>query len=303
MERHATLYRVARTLYLIPGITAMTRKMVRKAIQHLPLRLINQQRLYNFFALDTVPAGSVHCRIVTPNGRQLKLELDLRDDLSRRWYYLGYRGYEPEVTALLCRLLPGKRCVFDVGANIGFHTLLMGALLEGRGTVYAFEPLLEACALLVRNLVHNGMSAVRAELAALSNCDGAMSLFLPANQVYTNASLIAGFTHQDIQLPIMSQRFDTYCRSNGIERVDLIKIDVEGAEQRVLEGMGGLLNCWRPDIILEVLAPYAADLDAFFRGSAYRMFQIRMDALYEVQSITAHPLYRDYYLSCAPTLS
>ena len=60
----------------------------------------------------------------TPFGT-IRAILDLSDDLSRIWHYWGYFDYEPGVTRLLYKLLQDKTCVFDVGANIGYYTLLM----------------------------------------------------------------------------------------------------------------------------------------------------------------------------------
>ena len=75
-----------------------------------------------------------------PGGRQLSLELDLTDELSRSWYYFGYDDYERSTIALWAQLVDRARTVFDVGANIGLYTLLAAARLQGRGAVHAFEP-------------------------------------------------------------------------------------------------------------------------------------------------------------------
>ena len=98
-------------------------------------------------------------------------------------------------------------------------------------------------------------------------------------------------------------RFDSYCRQHGIPCVDLLKIDVEGAELQVLRGMGSLLSRWRPDIILEVLEPFAAELDAFFAETPYRKFRIRDTGLEELRRISAEPHDRNIYLSCEPEVA
>jgi FkbM family methyltransferase len=300
VERHSKLRQVARTIYRVPGTRRAARIAVRAAIQHLPLHLRNRQRLYNFFAVDTVPSLPIECTAYLPDSRQLALQLDLRDDLSRQWYYWGYSGYEREVTQLLWHLVPSKVCVFDIGANIGYHTLLIAALLEGRGSLHAFEPWREVFDWLAQNIWRNGFSCVHTHQIALSDSDGDGQLLLPMDRAYTNASLVPGFTSQGRKIPIHMQRFDTYCHDYGVTRVDLIKLDVEGAEIQVLRGMSDLLDRWRPDIICEVLEPYALELDTFFRTTAYRKFQITSSGLQERHQIVAHPQYRDYYLSCAP---
>lgn len=300
MERHTQLKRIARLLYGVPGVSPAVRVLVRQLIQCSLLPLKTKQQLFNFFAKDTAPAQTIECRVHVPGNGSIRLQLDLRDDLSRTWYYWGYGDYEVGVTGLLRRLLAFKSCVFDVGANIGYYTLLMGALLKGRGEVHAFEPLPTAFRFLSSNVQMNRFQHVHVNQLALSNHDGQALLYLPADQAWSNASLIEGFTYQNEQMFVETMRFDTYCAAYNIGRVDLVKIDVEGAETRVLEGMGALLDMWQPDIICEVLQPYETALNVFFRGKSYRKFLITDTGLEETDWLKAHPRFRDYYLSCKP---
>jgi len=140
MERHRFLKYIARSLYILPGLKWAIQVLVRFAVQHVSLSLRNKQRLYNFFVKDTAPAHAVKCSTQVLYGRSVELELNLQDDLSRMWYYWGYDGYERGTTRLFCKLLGSKSCVFDVGANIGYYTILAASLMEGRGEVHAFEP-------------------------------------------------------------------------------------------------------------------------------------------------------------------
>jgi FkbM family methyltransferase len=300
LVRHPILNRAAHTGFVIPGSKPALRVLTRFAIQNLPLSLKNKQRLYNFFATVTAPSGPVTVKVKNFPRRDLTLTLDLRDDLSRNWYYWGYGGYEPGTVRLFKELLKSKSCIFDVGANIGFYTLLAASAMEGRGQVHAFEPQPEVFRWLFRNNNLNGFRNSRLNQLALSDVDGQESLFLPADLAWTNASLIAGFTQQRDKITVNSIRFDSYCEKNITGEVDLIKIDVEGAELKVFYGMGRLLDTWQPDIICEVLEPYEQELDAFFRKRPYRKFLITDDGLEEVSRINAHPHFRDYYLSCSP---
>ena len=97
-----------------------------------------------------------------------------------------------------------------------------------------------------------------------------------------------------------AMRFDSYCTRYGIENVDLIKIDVEGAELKVLQGMGMLLDKWRPDIICEVLAPYTDALNQFFDGTRYQKYLIGDNELIPQERLVPNAQFRDYYLTCEP---
>jgi hypothetical protein len=120
---------------------------------------------------------------------------------------------------------------------------------------------------------------------------------------WTNASLIAGFTTQNTSIDVPAIRLETYCERHDVQSVDLVKIDVEGAEIKVLQGMRSLLERWQPDIICEVLEPYQDQINAFFHKKPYRKFLIAPEGLIEVDTIRAHPQFRDYYLSCQPPAS
>ena len=219
-------------------------------------------------------------------------------------YFLGYDGYETELVRLLKRLLLSKTIVFDIGANIGYYTLLAAHMLRGRGAVYAFEPWPLLFAALQRNVGLNRFDHVHLNQLAVSDSDGVTALYLPAptngDMHLSNASLVQGFMPQDRSISVHTVRFDAYCSSQNITSVDLVKIDTEGAELMVLLGMGTLLEKWMPDIIIEVLDSYAEQIDSFLRPYGYRAFLITNYGLTEVRSLQPHPRFRDYYLSVSP---
>jgi FkbM family methyltransferase len=301
MEHHRGLRRLARGLYPIPGVKSAFRRATRHAILYWPLSVTNKQRLYNFLATDISPAKPVTCEVTVDTHRRLTLELDLSDDLSRRWYYWGYSGYEPATTEFFSQLLSSRKCVFDVGANVGYYALMAAAILEGRGEVHAFEPWADVFCSLQSNVSRNGFTCLRLNNSALSDRDGQQPLFLPSDPAArTNASLIKGFVEQGERTLVKSERFDTYCARRGVPPVDLMRIDVEGAEASVLRGMGVLLDTWRPDVICEVLPSYEAGLNDLLDDTPYRKFLLSESGPREVGEILADERYRDYYLSCNP---
>ena len=302
LVRHAALRRWAHRLYAVPGMKPAVRSFVRFAEQSLPFSPTNQRRLYNFFAEDPALMATVRCRTQISGGPAVRLELDLDDWMSRIWYYWGYTTYETETVRLLRALIPFVTCLFDVGANVGYYTLLAASLLRGRGAVHAFEPIPVLFQRLTRNVALNAFSGVSLNPLALSDLDGHEPLYLPKAYSLGHASLIAGYVEQGGAITVETRRFDSHCRAASVSRVDLIKIDVEGAELRVLRGMGALLEAWWPDIICEVHAPFDRELDAFFRPLPYRKFLITDRGLREVDTIRADPdpVNRNYYLSRVP---
>lgn len=302
MTRHQGLSTIARCAYAVPGVKTAARIIARAAAQRLPLSVTNKWRLHNFFGEDTRPDGPIRCSMPVPGARPVKLVLELEDYLSRVWYYLGYSGYERGTTALLCSLLKKKTCVFDVGANIGFYTVLTARLLEGRGQVHAFEPWAEMFERLARNLNLNEFKNVRLCQAAISDESGRERLLLPTDSSWTTASLVQGFMgmSQSAYQEVETVRLDDYCTRNKVPRLDLLRIDAEGAELKVIQSMGARLEAWWPDLIFEVLPPYDVALNEFFASKPYRKFLITDEGLKEVNSIAAHERHRDFYLSCNP---
>jgi hypothetical protein len=118
---------------------------------------------------------------------------------------------------------------------------------------------------------------------------------------WTNASLIEGFAVASQVVEADVTRFDTYCRLNRVDHVDLVKIDAEGSEPQVLRGMGDLIDDWAPDIICEVLAPFAEEIDAFFQRRPYQRFLIRDDGLQPSAQIFADSTFRNWYLTTRAT--
>jgi FkbM family methyltransferase len=301
--QHRHLRWIARGLLTLPGARRTVRRLLRLAIQHGPLSRPNRQRLYGFFAPEVAPAGNVDCTVRVAPGANVRLSLRLDDWVNSQLYYWGYDGYEPGVTLLMRSLLRSRRSVLDIGANIGYYTVL-AATLAPEAEVHAFEPWPLLFERLHRNVALNGFRRVHLSRVAVSDRDGSAVLHLPSPSPgdlhLTNASLLPGFTAQGSIMEVPVTRLDTYCHGRVTRQVDLIKIDVEGAELSVLRGMGDLLDRWRPDIILEVLEGYAEELEAFFAPRPYRRFLITKAGLQEVQRLSAHPTLRDYYMSVAP---
>lgn len=297
-ERHAGLRRLARWGYQFPGVYALALRTAHGIGQCAFVPAGVKQRTRNFFAPDS-PRSPITFSVASTGGRKVSFRLAVRDHPASDLFYCGYdAGYEPGTTRLFKGIVSRKACIFDIGANVGYYSMLAAAALAGRGAVYAFEPHPSVAEELAMNARLNEFKCLKLEVAAMSDCDGVVPLFLPQDaEARSNASLVPSFTAQCGSVEARAVRFDTYCSLLGIARVDLVKIDVEGGELRVLRGMGELLDEWLPDIICEVLDPYADDLDAFFAPKPYRKYLITDTGLEEVPHLKAHAEFRDYYLT------
>lgn len=156
---------------------------------------------------------------------------------------------------------PGMR-VIDVGANYGYYTLLLGDAVGESGEVIAVEPNPDAAALLGESLTLNGFAArTRLVPQAVGAQDGTALLFTPEGEpknalLVSQPDLPGGRTCE-----VAVTTIDALTLAGP--KVDLIKIDAEGAEQSIIAGMQGLIARDRPTLVLEYNAARYADPNGF----------------------------------------
>lgn len=145
--------------------------------------------------------------------------------------------YEPEVCSLIRSLLTPGMTFVDVGANIGFFTLLGARCVGPTGRVYAFEPETLSHSLLVQNVQANGYAnEVIAVKAAVSRQTGEAEFYLGVEDRGTSSV----HKRPGVDVPIgkvAMVSLDGFFGERGWPPVDLVKVDVEGHEKRALEGM------------------------------------------------------------------
>ena len=128
-------------------------------------------------------AGTVRC--VLPNGRALKL-WSLGDDwVSNQVFWRGLAGYEPETVSVFLRLAEEARVTVDVGAYVGFYTVL-AAHANPSARIFAFEPHPVAYTRLLRNVGLNELANVECLQAAVGESTGCAEFFCGSGQLPTS---------------------------------------------------------------------------------------------------------------------
>ncbi len=182
------------------------------------------------------------------------LELDLEDPDQRRMYF--YRDYDERAEAdLVQNLLQAGEVFWDVGANIGFFTLLAATVLNHTGEVAAFEPGHQAYRRLERNLSLNPYKNISLHQVAVSDREGEAVLHLAADLADGRASLYAsgpGEADQTLEQPCHTVSLDDYGERLGLRSPHFMKIDVEGAEPLVLRGARKILERDCPLLLVEM---------------------------------------------------
>lgn len=152
------------------------------------------------------------------------------------WKLYFTRSYEAaDLREMLSLLRPGDVCM-DIGANIGVYALNFARTVGGRGRVIAFEPIRRNALALSLAADLNGFSNVSVETVVVSSSTG--------EEVVANSPIGCSArtwfrerdAHAEDKTAYLTASLDDYCAAQGIGQVDIIKIDVEGAELRVLRG-------------------------------------------------------------------
>ena len=201
--------------------------------------------------------------------------LDLEDNLQRTLFYVG--DYERPVFDLLSAELRHGDVVADIGANIGIHSLPLARRVAAlAGTVLAFEAAVDTADLL-RDLATLNDLAVEVHTVALGKERATAALHQSPNWDPGDLGVRSLFADGDVVQEVDVVPFDDWAEERGLHRLDIVKIDVEGAEHDVLLGMHRSLERYRPRlIVVEVVEWFLvrsgsspAALDAFLQTHGY----------------------------------
>lgn len=160
----------------------------------------------------------------------------------------GDGSYEPDVMLVLSRLVRPDSVCLDVGANLGAITLVMAHLCP-EGRVHGFEAAGENAAYLRANLVANGATNATAHHLALYDRDGTLTLHFTSS--YAGGSFVSDLVDEGQAEEVPTRRLDDWMAGEGIDRLDVVKLDVEGAEARVLAGAAATIERHRPHLVVE----------------------------------------------------
>jgi FkbM family methyltransferase len=164
----------------------------------------------------------------------------------------AYSSYEPEVQGILTNVIKPGHTFIDCGSNIGFFSVLAGDIVGRSGTILSIEANPLTLSFLARNLSANKLPPPIH--CALNDVPGEMDLYVPSSgaDIFSSlkhGGLIGAFDHTTYKVP--ARTLDSIVSEAALSRVDLIKIDVEGAEMNVLRSAVNTLEKFRPYCVIE----------------------------------------------------
>ncbi len=212
---------------------------------HVPLQ---ERSEYPYFGFVDIEIEDVPAFVMFSNND---------DRVAQTYFWYGPDAVETLSLRVWRELSRTSRTVFDIGAFSGVYGLA-AARANPQSRVRAFEPIRRIYDRLLINIKANGLGGqVSAHDIALSDEDGTaeMHVFKGPSVLATGSSLVQKADHEIHQVEIVdAARFDTFYEQQNVHTVDLVKIDVEQAEHRVIDGMAATIERHRPHLLVEVVS-------------------------------------------------
>lgn len=192
--------------------------------------------------------------------------------------------FDSQERAILKARLSDDAVFLDVGANIGAYALFVAGFTGPRARILAVEPQPDVFDRLVYNIGQNPFGTVKAIACAVADRAGELTLFIdPRNRGESSVKIVG--THKSAAIRVPAVTLLSLCRSEGIERIDAIKLDVEGAEDLILEPfLREAPESLRPSLLIveDGTEQWQMDLPALLEGYGYRRIaRTRLNLVFE----------------------
>lgn len=173
-----------------------------------------------------------------PGGKS-KFSAPLMDWIPWQVFLYGCYLKEKEEGSFMLSQIRDGHVIVDIGANLGYYSIQFAEKAGLNGSVYSFEPLSYQMNYLKQNVALNRLTNITLEKKIVSDTGEEKKIYF-SNEKNSGLSSVNTPTNTFENIPCI--RLDDYCRQNDIERIDLVKVDVEGHEYNVVKGMQGLLT-------------------------------------------------------------
>ena len=224
-----------------------------------------------------------------------------RDFIQRYIYYFGV--WEPNISAWIERSLAPGDVFIDVGANIGYYSLLAGRIVGSHGKVVAIEALPEIFDRLARHVAENHLENVRLVNEAAAAEPGEITLYFGAEQNIGSTSMVQSAETSDRTATVPARPLWAMLTAQERQRARVIKIDVEGAEATVVRGLQLDSPEYRRDLelVIEVSCERWHDEGAranefirFMQAFGFNVYVLRNDHHFRsyLESARPHPALR-----------
>jgi FkbM family methyltransferase len=225
------------------------------------------------FFLRSMAVKSLAGRPVDIESLGAKMRLYPQNNVAEKRLLFTPQYFDPQERALLAERLAGDFVFLDVGASVGGYALFLAAHGGQRARILAVEPQPEIFERLVYNVEQNAFANVKAVSCALADRDGEIALFVNSSNRGETSVRVVSAEAQGTQLRVPGKSLLSLLHEEGYERLDAIKLDIEGAEDLVLDPFfrDAPQALWPGLIIMEfALLRGGAQLEQRLRALGYR---------------------------------
>lgn len=195
--------------------------------------------------------------VFTIRSSGIKVRCQPDDHRSPPVETFNFADFEPSESRMMQKLFEGNKTFFDIGANIGWHSLTLSARFRD-SHFYCFEPIPETFRHLQENILLNAFNNIKTYNLALSNSSSKKEYFF-YKACSGNASAVDLSTRPDVEkIECQQVQLDEFMRNANLPAPDFIKCDVEGAELLVFQGGADTIASAKPIIMAEILRKWSA---------------------------------------------
>ncbi len=225
-------------------INSLAKKMLKAPLAYSIVKLIG------LFQNKSIRRAVWLPEFIKVKDSQVMLKSDTRIAKIADLHFLGWKNLKDYFSlTILRKLATTSKVIFDVGADTGMVSLYISEA-NPAARIYSFEPSRHSYPVLLTNLDKNNNQMITPNKMAVSSKNSTETFYYsPANSVISSLEPREGFEAENVTVTTI----ETFCAQNKINKIDLIKIDVEGFEGDVIAGMGEVIALSRPIIHAEVL--------------------------------------------------
>lgn len=206
------------------------------------------KRYFGFYKRIFLPYDLFKDEKAIVDFRGLKLNLHLDDWIQQNIYFKG--SYENTELNWIEKNLNPDDVFIDIGANIGIYTLSAAQKIS-HGKVYSFEPFEQNHNSLLKNIELNPFKNIQVEKLAIAECEKTISLFY--DDADKNMGMVSSYNvSKKNETIIKAIALDDFVISNKINKIAIIKMDIEGNEWFAFQGMKNVLKNQKPKLLIEV---------------------------------------------------
>lgn len=239
----------------------------------------------------------------------LRLIIYPKNEVFRALFVRGI--YDPNLVAIINVMLPKDGVFFDVGANAGYCSLLASTQLGMNGKIFAFEPCERDFFRLIANVNLNKADNVRVYKLALSDKEGEATLSIAPEERSALNTFGTSFSDPGLEKvgveQVQAMTLDAFVEQNHVDRIDLIKMDIEGSEYQALKGAVNSLRKFHPTVILgvnrvtlEACGTNIEDIERILTDLRYKSYRLVCDPDFGLEEVKDFRELKSGFIVCIP---